>query len=93
MIAKVNYKTIANPNLAEQQHRCNCRNKFNCGIPCEWFNQCLVYKVSTNNVNYIGMTEGEFKTRHNNHSDAFREPTKRDNTTLLQFIWEKNLNP
>ena len=86
-------KKVTNPDTAEQQQRCNCRNKANCPIPGKCCSQCIVYKASTNNVNYIGMTEGPFKTRYNNHTHSFREPTKQSSTTLSQFIWDNGLNP
>ena len=38
-------------------------------------------------------TEGPFKTRYNNHTHSFREPTKQSSTTLSQFIWDNGLNP
>ena len=72
---------------------CNCKNKNNCLISGKCCSQCIVYKASINNVNYTVMTEGEFKTRYNNHTHSFREPSKRNRKALSQSIWEKRPNP
>ena len=84
---------ITKPNMSQQDQRCNCRNKNSCPIPDKCCSKCLVYKASLDNINYIGMTEGEFKTRYYNHTHSFREPSKKNSTTLSQYVWENNLNP
>ena len=53
-------KKVTNPDTAQQQQRCNCRNKTNCPIPGKCCSPCIVYKASNK---YIGMTEGIFKMR------------------------------
>ena len=45
-----------------------------------------------NNVNYIGMSEGEFKIRYRNHIQSFKGENKKSATTLSQYIWDVGLN-
>ena len=56
--------------------KCNCRSKPNCPLNGECLTQCLVYKAtsttSSNSFVYYGTSEGEFKSRYNNHTKSFR---------------------
>ena len=36
---------------------------------------------------YIGLTDNTFKTRYNGHTSSFRNNSKRNATTLSQYIW------
>ena len=62
-----------------------------CPIPERCNTKCEIYEAKVKNANYIGMTEGPFKTRYNNHTHSFREENKRNSTTLSQYIWDEGL--
>ena len=36
---------------------------------------------------YVGLTEGDFKTRYRNHKASFSNASKRSNTELSKHIW------
>ena len=38
-------------------------------------------------VAVYGLTEGDFKTRYNNHKSSFRHATKRNDTELAKHMW------
>ena len=45
--------------------------------------------------NYVGLTEGTFKTRYYNHICSFRNPKRRNSTELSKYIWhlkDSNVN-
>ena len=42
---------------------------------------------------YTGSTEGQFKTRYNNHTHSFRDDKKRNSTALSLFVWNNDLSP
>ena len=86
-------RKIQNNTQTQQERACNCRNTENCPIPDKCCTKCVIYKASTQQIQYIGATEGEFKTRYNNHTHSFREINKRTSTTLSQYIWDNNLQP
>ena len=37
---------------------------------------------------YVGLTEGAFKTRYNNHTSSFRNPKHKHSTELSKYIWQ-----
>ena len=39
------------------------------------------------------MAKTTFKIRFNNHIQSFKNPNKKNATTLAQYIWENKLNP
>ena len=67
---------------------CSCRGRHQL---------CVIYKAAINTDDatkeYIGCTEGEFKTRYNGHTDSFRNIKNKNSTTLASLVWEKGLNP
>ena len=69
--SKVLSKTNDNIN-----RKCNCQSTPNCPLNGECLTQCLVYKAtsttSSNSFAYYGTSEGEFKSRYNNHTKSFR---------------------
>lgn len=77
----------------EPERLCNCRRREECPMNGKCLDKSLIYQatVSTANGNststYIGLTEGEFKTRFNNHTQSFRDPHKRTSTELSKHIW------
>ena len=72
---------------------CNWRVKPNCPLDGACLTRNLVYKVTvfpeSKELNtYIGMTEGEFKTRFRNHKQSFNNKKYALSTALSKYIWE-----
>ena len=70
--------------------KCNCRSKPNCPLDGEFLTQCLVYKATSKTssnsfVNY-GTSEGQFKTRYNNHTKSFRHHECINETELSKHV-------
>ena len=74
IIKQHNSKVLSKTN-DNNNRRCNCKSKLNCPLNDECPTQCLVYKAtsaaSNNSFVYFGTSEGEFKTRYNNHTKSF----------------------
>ena len=55
---------------------CNCRVKDSCPLQGNCLAKSIVYRAElttdSDNFIYYGLCEGEFKTRHNNHTKSFR---------------------
>ncbi|XP_061900734.1 uncharacterized protein LOC133648549 [Entelurus aequoreus] len=72
---------------------CNCRKKPDCPLNGGCLQSSVVYqaKVIRKDINtsdtYVGLTEGEFKTRWNNHKASFRCKRLRNTTELSKHIW------
>ena len=81
----------------EENRKCNCRKKEECPLNGECCTKTIIYKaeidIARKKYNYIGCTEGEFKTRYNGHTDSFRNTNKKSSTTLAALVWENNLQP
>lgn len=71
--------------------QCNCRRGTDCPLDGNCLTESIVYKatVETNNSKetYVGLTEGKFKTRYNNHKSSFNHPSKKNSTELSKHIW------
>ena len=74
----------------------NCRNKSNCPLGNKCLINKIVYKAEIETVNdtkelstkvYFGISETEFKSRHNNHTMSFRNRAHGNDTELLKYIW------
>ena len=75
------------------EKNCNCRVKPNCPLDGACLTRNLVYKATVFPENqepntYIGMTEGEFKTRFRNHQQSFNNKKYALSTVLSKYIWE-----
>ena len=85
---------ILNASTPAPTYDCNCRKKDECPLDGACCEHNLVYQAivtqTTNSVVkiYIGMTEGEFKTRFNNHVLSFNHKKYSTKTALSQYIWE-----
>jgi len=72
---------------------CNCRRNNICPLNGECLTSGVVYQASVTRQDnkkedtYIGLTDNSFKTRYNSHNSSFRNESKRNATTLSQFIW------
>ena len=71
---------------------CNCRNKDNCPLDGKCLQTCIVYTadVITNKSSHIyyGASDGEVKSRYNNHPNSFRHRHHEQDTQLSKHIWK-----
>ena len=78
------------------QRSCNCRIKESCPLNGKCLHQCMVYKaeVTTNTTykEYYGTSEGEFKSRYNNHTQSFRHISHINDTELSKYLWRLKAN-
>ena len=77
----------------QQQHACNCRVKSDCPPNGDCHKESIVYKCTACTIRqlkkvYLGLTEGEFKTRNYKHSKLFRTKSYPNSTTLSSYVWE-----
>ena len=87
-----NAKIIKSTNNAPEKS-CNCCIKPNCPLVGSCLSRSIVYQASVSSQNheektYIGMTEGEFKTRFHNHEQWLRNKKYAWSTALSKYIWE-----
>ena len=93
-VIKRHNKKILYNNHPRNEEACHCRNQNECPLMGSCGKKSLVYQAtitSNNNTmkkNYIGMTEGSFKTRFNNHMLSFNRRKYSTKTTLSKYIWE-----
>ena len=90
IISGHNMKILNENEVNENEQQCNCRG--DCILPGQCRSKCVVYKASIENIQYIGSTSNEFKTRYRNHKASFINEDKRNETALAQYIWTNNLN-
>ena len=87
---------ILNKNRDKIQRPCNCRIKESCPLNGKCLHQCMVYEaeVSTNTTykEYYGASEGEFKSRYNNHTQSFRNISHINDTELSKYLWTLKAN-
>lgn len=53
----------------------------------------MIYQASVRDEkggqqSYVGLTEGEFKSRYNNHKHSFQNPKQEHATELSKYIWK-----
>jgi len=88
-----NARLLKKANINNDKKTCNCRNTSKCPLDGRCLTESLIYQATVTHRNgknpetYIGLTEGPFKTRYNNHSSSFKYPTKRTSTELSNYIW------
>lgn len=93
-VIKRHNNKILNQDQMTNEKQCNCRRKNECPLKRSCLKKNLVYQatVTSNNQNakkvYIGMTEGEFKTRFNNHTMSFKHKKHSTSTAFSKYIWE-----
>ena len=85
-LIKQHNSKILNKDRDQIQRPCNCRIKESCPLNGKCLHQCMVYKVevstnTTDKKNY-GASEGEFKSRYNNHTQSFRNISHINDTEL-----------
>lgn len=91
IITKHNKQLLSKKEPHEPIRTCNCRCKPNCPLDGECLTSCIVYKavITTENetLTYLGASEGEFKSRYNNHTKSFRNNKYKNETELSKKIW------
>ena len=74
--------------------KCNCRVKESCPLDNKCLDTSVVYKCNiktedpNKEANYIGLTEGTFKTRYYQHRNTFKYESKANSTVLSKYYWE-----
>ena len=75
----------------EEVKLCNCKNKENCPLNGKCQIKNIVYKASVTSDEdqklYYGTSEGEFKSRFNNHTKSFRNRRYINDTELSKHVW------
>ena len=91
-IIKQHNSRILSASPTEQLRMCNCRVKSECPMDGKCLTKCIVYKaeVGANNGKrvYYGASEGEFKTRYNNHTKSFRSRRYCNESELSKYVWK-----
>ena len=91
-IIKQHNSRILSASPTEQSRMCNRRVKSECPMDAKCLTKCIVYKVEVgaNNGKRVcyGASEGEFKTRYNNHTNAFRSRRYCNESELSKYIWK-----
>lgn len=91
-VKKHNHKVL-NPKTTTTENGCNCRSKKNCPLDNNCLSPSLVYKASVTTKDdtagkiYIGLTEGTFKQRYNQHTLSLRNKKYANSTELSKHIW------
>ena len=95
-LIKQHNSKILNKDQNKIQRSCNCRMKESCPLDGKCLHQCMVCKaeVTTNTTykEYYGTSEGEFKSRYNNHTQSFRHISHIDDTELSKYLWTLKAN-
>ena len=76
-----------------QQLTCNFRVKSGCPLNRHCHKESIVYKCTVYTIRqlkkvYLGLTEGEFKTRYYKHSQSFKTKSYLNSTTLSSYVLE-----
>ena len=76
---------------------CNCTKRA-CPLNGECLTtKCVIYHATIEGPGetkqYIGLTEGDFKTRYGGHVQSFNDENKKSASTLAKYVWAKNLQP
>ena len=76
---------------------CNCRNKQSFPMDGKCRSTNVIYRCDVTAPNlptksYIGLTEGEWKLRYNNHKQSFKHKKHAKSTTLSAHIWDLKEN-
>ena len=95
IISNHNRKIMRKQDQIKVEKSCNCRKNNTCPLSKKCLSKNIVYKATeeSSNINYVGMTCTDFKTRLANHTYSFKTHAKRNATTLAQYVWDKKLNP
>ena len=76
---------------AYEKTSCNCKEKNRCQLEGNCPLRNIVYmatmKTETNSLNYVGMTENDFKTRYYNHLKSLMNKRYKNETEMSKYIW------
>ena len=90
IIKQHNTKILSNSNNI-QNRLCNCRNRNDCPLNVNCLKKCFVYKAEVTTDQslkiYFGASQGEFKSRYNNHTLSFRNEHHANDTELSNHLW------
>ena len=88
-ISQHNAKLLREPPVMKG---CNCQVPASCPLPGRCTTDNIIYsaEVTTNNCieTYVGLTADTFKERHGNHKQDFKNPLRKNATTLSGHIWK-----
>ena len=91
-IIKQHNNKIVNKEENIEKRKCNCKIKDHCPLRGECLSSCIIYKAEVvtegDKFTYYGTSEGEFKTRYNNHTKSFRNKKYENDTELSKLIWK-----
>ena len=91
-IIKKHNAQILNKQTRVTEKMCNCRKAENCPLQGNCLQNEIVYKANIHSQGklkcYFGLSEGQFKTRYNNHKTSFKYIGNRENTELAKYIWK-----
>ena len=93
-IIKQHNNKVLNTPAARPKSGCNCRKKDQCPLSNNCLTPSLIYrahvKTDTDSTgkSYIGLTEGPFKQRYNNHTLSFRDRKRENSTELSKYVWK-----
>ena len=97
VIKQNSYKVLSTTENVDRL--CNCKNKENCSLDGKCLKTCIVYKADliTNKDSHIyyGASDGEFKSRYNDHTSSFCHRHQEQDTKLskqIQKLQDKGMN-
>jgi hypothetical protein len=73
---------------------CNCRSKNSCPLAGNCLQKNVIYKCTvksdntTEDANYIGLTENTFKDRFYKHRNSLKPENKANSTELSKHVWD-----
>jgi hypothetical protein len=84
--------TTNNSITPDPQRSCNCRDRGSCPLNNNCLAKELVYRADVTGVDgyvrtYIGLTGNSFKERFSQHLHSFRNPQRKNSTSLSKYIW------
>ena len=92
VISKHNSRLLIKQDDNQSVRLCNCRNRDTCPLNGECLKRCFVYNANVESAsgttNYIGGTEGPFKSRLASHALSFRDRKYETATKLSTYVWE-----
>ena len=73
-----------------EKRMCNCRNKEACPLQGKCLQESVVYEAEVEtkveSKTYYGLTEGQFKSRYNQHQSDLRHEKNRHSTALSKYV-------
>ena len=94
LIANSNKSKLATNEDTPATKNCNCEEGVICPLDGNCLESTIVYKATVKTIpensckEYIGATEGTFKSRLYNHTKSFRNREYSNDTVLSKHIWE-----